>query len=149
MPERSSEEFVRAAQIRLALAAGMYESFKGVHFGARYVEMSNVAMLIWSAGIDLISAHMLLNGETGLGTSSSRRRYLMRRILPANRSTELRIGWSVLSRLHNFQHNLDLSGIGFAVNCRDSAQFFADLNGLLPATLRLPPAAYVWLADVG
>lgn len=106
-------------------------------------------MLVWSAGIDLISVHMLLGGETNLGTSVTRRRYLMNRILPANRRTGVRIGWGGLARLHSFQHNHDLSESEFAANCRVSSDLFAYLNGLLPAPLRLESADYGWLAEVG
>ena len=148
MPERSLEDFVRAAQIRLALAASMYERANHLPFGDRYVEMANVAMLIWSAGIDLISAHMLWVGETNLGTSVSRRRHLLHRIMPANLSMPFRAKWGVLVRLHNFQHNLDMSEGEFTGLCRESEPFFADLNSLLPAELRLPSDAYAWLADV-
>ena len=106
-------------------------------------------MLVWSAGIDFLSVHMLLDGETRLGTSVSRRRHFTNRILPAHRSPRLQAGWSALSRLHGFQHNLHLSETAFAANCHVSASLFADLNGLLPATLRLPPDAYAWLGEVG
>ena len=47
----------------------MYERGSDLPFADRYIELANVAMLVWSAGIDLISVHMLLNGETSLGTS--------------------------------------------------------------------------------
>ncbi len=135
--------------MRLALALDMFERGRGQSFDERYIEMANVAMFVWSAGIDLISVHMLLNGETGLGTSSSRRRFLINRIVQGNRSLELRTGWAGLSRLHGFQHNLDLSEDEFAASCRDSNLMFAGLNGLLPAPLRLQSDAYGWLAEVG
>ena len=57
------------------MAVGLYEGGGSLPFAHRYIEMANVAMLAWSAGIDLISVHMLLNGERGLGSSASRRRY--------------------------------------------------------------------------
>ena len=92
---------------------------------------------------------MLLDGETRLGTSVSRRRHFTNRILPAYRSPRLQAGWHALARLHGFQHNFDLSEADFAINCRNSASLLSDLNGLLPAALRLPPDAYDWLAQVG
>ena len=109
LSERSPEEFARAAELRLTLAASMYQRVSHLPFGDRHVQMPNVAMLVWSAGIDLISAHMLRDGETSLGTSVSRRRYLMNRILPAYRPTRLRSGWGVIARLHSFQHNPHLN----------------------------------------
>ena len=148
MSERSPEDFVRAAQIRLELAASMYERARHLPFSAGNVEMANVAMFLWSAGIDMISAHMLLNGETRLGRSVSRRRYLVKQILSTDWPVQLQSGWSVLSRLHNFQHNLDMRETAFTTNCRESASFFARLSNLLPVHLRLPSDAYAWLADV-
>ena len=127
----------------------MYEQGADLPFGARYIEMANVAMLVWSAGIDLISVHMLLDGETNLGTSVSRRRYLRNRIEPANQTLRLEMGWKGIARLHGFQHNLHLSEAAFAATCHDSTLLFAGLNDLLPATLRLPPDAYAWLDEVG
>lgn len=149
MPERAPVEFVRAARIRLALAVSMYEHSGNLPYRDRYLEMANVAMLVWSAGIDLISAHMLLNGEEILGTSAGRRRYLRRRILSAEWPIELQSGWSGLSRLHNFQHNLDMSEAEFAANCDDSAQMLVGLNSLLPDSFQLPSHSYGWLAEVG
>lgn len=149
MPERSSEEFVRAARIRLALAVSIYVQVEDSSFGDRYVEMANVAMLVWSAGIDLVSVHMLLNGEPVLGTSAGRRRYLRGRIRSAEWPRHLRTGWNGLVRLHNFQHNLSMVESDFADDCRLSAQTLASLNSLLPATLRLSPDSYGWLAEVG
>ena len=131
------------------MAASTYEQVKRLPFGGRRVETANVAMLVWSAGIDVISVHMLLNGETGLGTSVTRRRYFSNRILPPRRSRRLQAGWQALARLHNFQHNLHLSQAEFAANCRASASLFSDLNALLPAALRLQASAYDWLAEVG
>ena len=46
MAERSPEEFVRAAQIRFALAAEIYERARRLPLGDQYVEMANVAMLV-------------------------------------------------------------------------------------------------------
>ena len=135
--------------MRLTLAVNWYELAKDLAFSDRYIEMANVAMLVWSAGIDLISVHMLLNGETGLGTSASRRRYLVNQIVPANQSLRLQIGWRRLSRLHSFQHNFHLNEVEFATHCRSSSLLFAGLNGLLPATLRLSSDVYGWLAEVG
>ena len=127
----------------------MCDQARDLPFCDRSIEMANVAMLVWSAGIDLISAHILLNGETGLGTSVSRRRFLTNRILPAHRHLRLRIGWRGLSQLHSFQHNLNLSEAEFASNCSDSNLMFVGLNSLLPGPLRLSSGAYGWLAEVG
>ena len=149
MSERAPEDFVRAAEIRLALAAEIYGRGGELPFIDRYVEMANVAMLVWSAGIDLISAHMMSSGEASLGTSVSRRRYLRSQVLAGNWPDRLLGGWGVLARLHNFQHNLSMAEFDFTDDCHVSAQMLAGLNGLLPATIRLPPDAYAWLADVG
>ena len=126
----------------------MYDRASALPIGDRFIELANVAMLVWSAGIDLISVHMLLSGETGLGTSSSRRRFLVNRIMPTNQLLGLQVGWRGLARLHGFQHNLDLSEAEAAANCRFSALVFTGLDSLLPVPLQLPPDAYGWLAEV-
>ena len=126
----------------------MCERTADLPFGDRYIEMANVAMLVWSAGVDLISVHMLLDGETNLGTSASRRRHLRNRLVPANRRLQLWAGWRGLSRLHSFQHNLQLGEAEFASNCHNSTLLFAGLDGLLSAPLRLAPDAYAWLDEV-
>ena len=120
----------------------------GPPFDDRFIELANVAMLVWSAGIDLISVHMLLGGERALGTSANRRRYLVNRIVPANQPSGLRVGWRGLSRLHSFQHNFHLREAEFATHCRSSSLLFGGLNSLLPTSLRLPSDAYGWLAEV-
>ena len=149
LPDHSPGDFIRASEVRLALALDMFEQDRGLPFGERYIEMANVAMLVWSAGIDLISVHMLLDGERDLGTSASRRRYLLNRIVPGNRSLQLRAGWGGLSRLHSFQHNLHLSQAEFAANCRDGNLIIAGLDSLLSTPLWLAPDVYGWLAEVG
>ncbi len=60
---------------------------------------------------------------------------------------ELRVGWRHLSRLHNFQHNLDLPASRFVAACHESGRLFDELNGLLPSGLRLPADAYAWLLE--
>ena len=149
LSDRPAEDFARAAEMRLRLAVDLYEEDADLLFGDRYIEMANVAMLVWSAGIDLISVHMLLSGETSLGTSASRRRYLVNRIVSANEPMGLQVGWRGLSRLHSYQHNLHLSEAEFASHCSSSSLLFAGLSSLLPTPLRLPPDAYGWLAEAG
>ena len=60
----------------------------------------------------------------------------------------LRVGWSHLARLHNFQHNLNLSEPTFVAACHECGRLFAELNDLLPTAHRLPQDAYAWLLNV-
>ena len=108
-------------------------------------------MLVWSAGIDLISALMLHSGAGNLASSTQRRRFLKDYLSSRYRliSDPLdEIGWSWLAQLHNFQHNLDLPEWRFINACRHSGRFFALLNIHLPPSLQLPTAAYAWLVAV-
>ena len=149
MPERLPEDFVRSAERRLRNASNVYVMASGQPYDEVFLEMADVAMLVWSAGIDTLSALMLLSGEPGLSTSSQRRRYVRQRLAPTYPHMRLLFLWTNLARLHNFQHNLDMPQSQFELDCRQSGRMIAELNGLLPAALRLRPDAYAWLGEVG
>ena len=150
MADRVAPDYVRSAQNRLEDAAGRIRQTDGQPFDDAFLELANVGMLVWSAGIDLISALMLHSGADNLGTSRQRHEflkdYLSRYRLTSDPLDE--IGWSWLAQLHNFQHNLDLTEWRFTTACRHSGRFFALLNIQLPASLQLPTVAYAWLAAV-
>ena len=149
MAERAAPDFVRAAQRRLTSARVLYGGSRTERFEDAFLEMADVAMLVWSAGIDTISAHMRAHGESDLGTSARRRRYLRSNVEGSHSQVELRVGWGHLVRLHNFKHNMEMEQVQFEEDCRASGQFIQRLNQLLPPTLRLPSDAYAWLAEVG
>lgn len=151
MADREALDYVRSAQIRLEDAAGRIRQTYGQPYDEVFLELANVGMLVWSAGIDLISALMLHDGNDQLGTSTQRRRFLKNYLSAHYRlvSDPLdEIGWWWLAQLHNFQHNLTLPEQRFSDACRHSGRFFAVLNVQLPRELRLPPAAFTWLASV-
>jgi len=151
MADRVAPDYIRSAQNRLEDAAARIRQTDGQPFDDAFLELANVGMLVWSAGIDLISALMLHSGEARLRNSTQRRRFLKDYLSSRYRLTSDpldEIGWSWLAQLHNFQHNLDLTEWRFTTACRHSGRFFALLNIQLPASLQLPTVAYAWLAAV-
>lgn len=151
MPERTAAYYARAARLRLEKAAVFCRQLSAQPYADAYLDLADVGTLIWSAGVDLISALMLNGGESRLGSSTTRRRFLKEYLFnrfPTLRNALNTVGWTYLVRLHNFQHNLDLPEAEFGDACTYSRPFFATLNALLPPALRLPVAAYAWLSAV-
>ena len=151
MPERVAADYARAARLRLEKAAASCRQLSAQPYADSYLELADAAALVWSAGIDLISALMLTVGESRLGSSPTRRRFLKEYLsdrFPMLRNPLNTIGWTYLVRLHNFQHNLDTPEEEFAAACEYSLSFFSTLNIQLPPSLQLPTAAYAWLAAV-
>ena len=146
MADRAAQDYIQSAQIRLEDAAGRIRQTAGQPFDDTFLELANVGMLVWSAGIDLISALMLHNGSSRLSNSTQRRHFLKDYL--SSRYSLDEIGWSWLAQLHNFQHNLNMPEQRFISACRHSGGFFALLNSELPPLLRLPAAAYAWLPAV-
>lgn len=150
MADRPAQDYIRSGQRRLDNAALLYQQVKAGEQGydAAFLELADMGMLVWSAGIDMLSALMLAEGRTGLSDSSQRHTYLRAHLHRLYPEKELRVGWRHLSRLHNFQHNLNLPEFQFVEACRQSARLFDELNDLLPPALRLPESAYAWLYQV-
>ena len=148
MLERSPQIHLKAAQRRLASASAMYRQAISRQYEDSFLEFADVAMLVWSAGIDLISALMLLDNYIALSTSTQRRLYLRNTLAAAHPRLGLRDGWRHLAHLHNFQHNLDMPQSQFEPSCRGSGQIISELNGLLPEGMRLPPESYNWLLSM-
>ena len=148
MNERQPRVFVRSAERRLRNASGIHHRAIGQPHDDALLDMADVAMLVWSAGIDLLSALMLLDGETRLGPSTRRRQFVRERLHPSYPHLDLMVRWTGLARLHNFQHNLYMPRAQFELACRRSSRLIDELNRLLPPELRLSPDAYAWLAEV-
>ena len=149
MLERVPQVHLRAAQRRLNTAYDIYRQARGRQYDDAFLEFADVAMHVWSAGIDAISAVMILNAESNLGTSSRRRSYMKYTLEVTHPHLRLRAGWGHLARLHNFQHNLDMPQEQFELNCRGSGGLIAELNELLPDGLRLPTESHDWLLNLG
>ena len=150
MSDRVAQDYIRSAQRRLDNAALWYRQARANErwYDDAFLELADVGMLVWSAGIDVLSALMLIEGRTGLSDSGQRHRYLRAHLHGLYPEKELRVGWRHLSRLHNFQHNLDLPELRFVEACWQSSRLFNELNQLLPPALRLPPESYAWLRNV-
>ena len=147
MDRRVPGDYLRAARRRLNAAADIYRQSRTLHYDEAFLEFADVAMLVWSAGVDVTSALMLLDGRSALGTSARRREYLTQTLHAAYPDKVLRSGWRHLARMHNFQHNLDMPQEQFETACRGSGQLIFELNGLLPEGMRLPAGAYGWLIE--
>lgn len=149
MAERVPLDHLRAAQRRLNNASDIYRRAIGQQYEDALLEFADVAMLVWSAGVDVASALMRLDGQSNLGTSSQRRRHITGDLHAVHPEKGLRTGWRHLARLHNFQHNLDMPQAEFGRACRRSSQLIHELNGLLPDELQLPSQTYDWLLEAG
>ena len=148
MANRVPQDYIRSAQRRLNNAADLHRQASVRQYDDAFLELADVGMLVWSAGIDVLSALMLLDRYTNLGASSERHHYLRFRLHQLYPQRDLRMGWGHLAQLHSFQHNLDLPQISFVSACRHSSRLFDELNGLLPSVLRMPEDAYAWLLTV-
>jgi len=149
MAERAPDDHLRAAMRRLSNAYDLYHQVRSRPYDEVFLELADVAMLVWSAGVDLTSALMLLDGRSALGTSARRREYLTQNLHAAYPDKELRSGWRHLARLHNFQHNLDMPQSQFEVACHGSGGLIVELTELLPEGMRLPPESCDWLLNMG
>ena len=144
--ERDPADYLLMARRRLDQAADCQSAIQGKTYDAVFAELADLAMLVWSAGIDLLSALMRLDGYARLGDSNARRRFLYERLAARHPQMELQNRWPYLAQLHGFQHNADLSETRFRAACFEIAELFGALNALLPEPLRLPAASYAWLA---
>ena len=148
MANREAIDYIQSARRRLDNAANLYQQARRQPYDDGFLELADVAMLVWSAGIDVLSGLMRLDGYTKLGTSRERHHYLRDDLHEHYPELDLRLAWPRLATLHNFQHNLDLPEPLFVTACNRSGRLFDELNQLLPAALRLPNDAYAWLLHV-
>ena len=143
--EHSAPDYLLMARRRLDQAADCQSAIQGQTYDAVFAELADLAMLVWSAGIDILSALMRLDGYTRMGDSNARRRFLYDRLAARHPQIQLQNRWPYLAQLHGFQHNADLSETRFRTACFETAELFGALNTLLPEPLRLPAASYAWL----
>ena len=148
MPSRFPQDYLQSAQRRLTNAADLYRQTAARQYDDAFLELADVGMLVWSAGIDVLSALMARDGYDRLGASTDRHRYLRYCLHRRYPRRDLRFYWGHLTQLHSFQHNLDLPEPLFVTACNRSGRLFDELNQLLPAALRLPNDAYAWLLHV-
>lgn len=145
MAERTAPDYLLMARRRLDQAADRQSAIQGQTCDAVFAELADLAMLVWSAGIELLSTLMRLDGYTRLGDSNARRRFLYERLDARHPQMRLRNSWSYLAQLHGFQHNADLPEARFLEACLGAGVLLDLLNALLPEPLRLPAASYAWL----
>ena len=68
--ERVPHDHLQAAQRRLNNAFDIYRRASNRRYEDAFLEFADVAMLVWSAGVDVASALMRLDDQSDLGTSS-------------------------------------------------------------------------------
>ena len=76
MANRIPQDYIRSARRRLDSAADLYREASARYYDDAFLELADVVMLVWSAGIDALSALMLFDDHPGLGASSQRHHYL-------------------------------------------------------------------------
>ena len=110
----------------------------------------NIAMLIWSAAVD-IGSSLMIQEERRIpaGNSSEITSFITRTLAGRFPLLELRTLWRRLVWLHNVQHRADHQPARFVVACRASLEAFATINQLLMPANRLTSMSYEWLGDVG
>lgn len=151
MLRRTAADYVQSAERRLRNSGELRRQASGRSYEDTYLEMADVGMLLWSAGIDVISALMADAGVARMGSSSTRFVFLQELTgarYPLVRKPLDAIGWPFLARMHNFQHNLDMSEYRFTIACLRCGRLFTVLNSLLPTSLQMPEDAYAWLLNV-
>ena len=110
----------------------------------------NIAMLIWSAAIDVGSSLMIQEERRiPVGRSSDIASYVTRNLDANYPELGLRLRWRDLLHLHNIQHRADHEPARFKDSCRSGHEAFASINQLLMPTSRLTSMSYEWLITVG
>ena len=110
----------------------------------------NIAMLVWSAAVDIGSSLMIQEDRRiPTGNSSEITTFITRTIAGRFPLLELSTLWRRLVWLHNIQHRADHQAVRFAVACRVSLEAFATINQLLIPANQLTPTSYEWLVTVG
>ena len=110
----------------------------------------NIAMLIWSAAIDIGSSLMIQEERrTPVGRSSDISDYITRDADRNYPEMGLRLCWRDFLHLHNIQHRADHEAARLTISCRSCHRAFASINRLIIPANRLTSASYEWLATVG
>ena len=114
------------------------------------IARSNIAMLVWSAAIDIGSC-LMIQEELRIprGYSMDITIFMTRRVGPKYPEIGLPGLWDDLVQLHNVQHRADHQSGRFSASCRNSHEAFATINQLLVPASRLAPESYEWLRNVG
>ena len=109
----------------------------------------NIAMLVWSAAVDIGSSLLIQEDHrVPTGNSSEITSYITRTIARQFPSLELPTMWRRLVRLHNVQHRADHPVSRFTDSCRSSHDAFASINQLLDPESKLDPASFNWLSSI-
>ena len=145
--------YLSLAEARLELAGLIYRQNPHCTTGtdiASVIARSNIAMLVWSAAIDVGSSLMMQEeSQIPRGYSTDITIFMTRTVGPKHPELGLPGLWDDLVQLHNVQHRADHQSARFNASCRNSHEAFATINLLLVPENRLSPTCYEWLAGVG
>lgn len=110
----------------------------------------NIAMLVWSAAID-IGASLMIQEARRIpnGNSGEISLYIVRTVASRYPELGLPVLWRRLVQLHNVQHRADHEVQRFASACRTSVEVFERINQLLIPANQLTTLSYEWLVAVG
>ena len=145
--------YSKLSQSRLESAAQLHRSGLDYHVDTGIegiITRCNIAMLVWSAAVDIGSSLMVQEVQRlPNGKSSDITNYISRSIDSNFPELGLRLLWRDLVRLHNIQHRADHQTSRFKGYCRTSREVFATINQLLIPASQLSPKSYDWLVTVG
>jgi hypothetical protein len=145
--------YSRLCKARLESAAILHRQHPDCHFDTgieALIIRCNIAMLVWSAAVDLGSSLMIQEDQRiPTGNSGEITEYITRTMARRLPLLDLSTSWRRPVWLHNIQHRADHQAARFAIACRSSLEAFATINQLLNPVSRLTPTSYDWLATVG
>ena len=141
------------AQARLNSAESLLLQHPQCHIdnGLRHlIARRDMAMLIWSAAVDIGSSFMIQEEQsTPAGNSREITAFITRTLAGQFPLLELRTLWRGLVWLHNVQHRADHQPARFVLACRSSLYAFSTINHLLMPTNQPLSSSYEWLITVG
>ena len=109
----------------------------------------NIAMLIWSAAIDIGSSLMIQEEQrTSVGRSSEITAFITKDMDKKHPDLGLRLQWRGFLHLHNIQHRADHQMTRFADSCRSCYRAFVSINSLLIPANRLALDSFRWMESL-
>ena len=145
--------YSKLSQARLESAGVLHRQHPDCHVDTGLegiITRCNIAMLVWTAAVDIGSSLMIQEARLlPSGRSSDITNFISKNIDTDFPELGLRLIWRDLIRLHNIQHRADHHASRFTGYCRTSREAFASINQLLVPANRLAPASYEWLGRAG
>lgn len=145
--------YSRLSGARLESAALLLAQYPDCHLDndiEALITRCNIAMLVWSAAVDIGSSLMIQEDRRlPTGNSSEITTYITRTMARRLPLLDLSTLWRRLVWLHNIQHRADHQAMRFEAACRAALEAFDSINRLLIPANRLTLTSFEWLGDVG